>query len=117
MKKNITPYIHMMTKHCPNQMRSLGGIKRFSGQGESVTVCLLKFCISNISHNIKGTEKNNDDARRNYFSSNHIDLTKEILVTEARLESLVDFRREKRGYKKVGEEYWSEEIFTKRRHT
>jgi hypothetical protein len=32
-KKNVTPYIHMMAKHCPDQMRRLGGIMRFSGQG------------------------------------------------------------------------------------
>ena len=96
-------------------MKSLGGIKRFSGQGESVTVS-RRFMYQNNYHT-KGTEKNNDDARRNYFSSNHLDATKEILLTEARLDSLVDFRREKRDYKKTDDEYWSEEIFTKRRRT
>ncbi len=75
-------------------------------------------CIKIIKYyHTKGTEKNNDDARRNYFSSNHLDATKEILLTEARLDSLVDFRREKQEDKKTDDEYWSEEIFTKRRHT
>ena len=35
-----------------------------------------------------GVEKNNDDAKRNYFSSNKHDAAREILVTEARQEEL-----------------------------
>ncbi len=46
-KKNITPYIHMMTKHYADQMKSPGGIKRFRGQGESVIVS-RRFMYQNI---------------------------------------------------------------------
>ena len=35
-----------------------------------------------------GVEKNNEDAKRNYYSSNHHDAAREILLTEARLEEL-----------------------------
>jgi hypothetical protein len=76
-RKNITPYIHIMVYHIPQLMRLHGGIKRFTGQG---------------------LEKNNDSARRNYFSSNHQDAPKEILVTDGRLHQLSKYAREKRPY-------------------
>ena len=69
-----------------------------------------------------GVEKNNDDAKRNYFSSNKHDAAYEILVTEARLEELrkdTDDRsscvREKRRYVKKDTAYWTEGIKTSRK--
>ncbi len=60
-------------------------------------------------------EKNNDDARRNFNSSNRLDAAKEIIVTDARLESLRgDCAREKRPYSKTNNDYWEKEIFEKR---
>ena len=47
-------------------------------------------------------EKNNDAARRNYFSSNKWDGPKDILLTEGRLEMLNDFKRVVRQYDKAG---------------
>ena len=62
-----------------------------------------------------GVEKNNDDSKRNYFSSNRHDATAEILKTEARLETLASgtdtipsCRREKRAYHKRDTGYWDE---------
>ena len=67
-------------------------------------------------HNIFiGVEKNNDDARRNYFSSNHMDAPKDILLTEVRLEKLAKYQRQNRTYEKANEDYWQIEIFKKRR--
>ena len=62
-----------------------------------------------------GVEKNNDCARRSYFSSNHFDAPKEVLVSEARKEVLSNKKRVKRSYKKDNTEYWNQIIFTKRR--
>ena len=62
-----------------------------------------------------GVEKNNDDSKRNYFSSNRRDATAEILKTEARLETLAGgadtlpkCRSEKRPYHKRDTGYWDE---------
>ena len=61
-----------------------------------------------------GVEKNNDDARRNYLSSNHMDAPRDILLTEARVEKLASYMREKRDYHKKDTEYWEKVIFEKR---
>lgn len=53
---------------------------------------------------MSGVEKNNDDARQNYRSSNHWDAAMEILKTEYRLE--VGRERQKRQYRKQGSDYW-----------
>ena len=56
-----------------------------------------------------GVEKNNDDARRNYFSSNRWDASTDIIQTEARLETLQKTcELEKRAYTKRNETYWNE---------
>lgn len=57
-------------------------------------------------------EKNNDDARRNYFSSNKWDGPKEILLTETRLEKLRQggHARNKRSYIKVSS-HWTDGIY------
>ena len=54
--------------------------------------------------------RRNDVARRNYFSSNHFDAPKEILVTEARMSSLQHHAQKKRQYTKHNEEYWKTDI-------
>ncbi len=50
--------------------------------------------------NLLGVEKSNDDARRNYLSSNHHDAPKEVLLTEVRQHTLRMYAREKRRYQK-----------------
>ena len=42
-KACVTPYMHMMASHIPDQMRSLNGIIRFSGQGTVFILCLHTF--------------------------------------------------------------------------
>lgn len=45
-----------------------------------------------------GVEKNNDDARRFYFSSNFKDAIGEILKAEARVHTTSLYKRKKRSY-------------------
>lgn len=63
---------------------------------------------------ITGLEKKNDVARRNYFSSNHLDAPKEILVTDARLHMLSQYQRSRHTYNKKDEDYWCHKIYEKR---
>ena len=52
-----------------------------------------------VSHS--GVEKNNDDSKRHYFSSNRHDAAAEIVRADERLEILrTDWHREKRPYRK-----------------
>ena len=66
-----------------------------------------------------GVEKNNDDAKRHYYSSNRHDAPRDILLTEARLEVLQreepSVVREKRTYMKCNAEYWEKGIIEQRR--
>ena len=55
-----------------------------------------------------GVEKHNDDAKRNYFSSNRWDAPADIMMTEYRLEMLQEYSREKRTYTKRDSAYWHE---------
>ena len=55
-----------------------------------------------------GVEKHNDDAKRNYFSSNRWDAPADIMMTEYRLEMLQEYSREKRAYTKRDSAYWHE---------
>ena len=58
-----------------------------------------------------GVEKNNDDAKHHFYSSNRHDPCGEVLRTEKRLECLDrSCRREKRRYCKRDEQYWSDGI-------
>ena len=57
-----------------------------------------------------GVEKNNDMARKSYFSSNHKDAPKDVILTESRLEKLAAYKRQKRPYTKHNEEYWDSGI-------
>ena len=50
----------------------------------------------------------NDDAKRNYFSSNRWDAPADIMMTEYRLEVLQEYSREKRAYTKRDSAYWHE---------
>ena len=82
-KSNVTPYMHIMAYHIPHQIDLYGRIRRFSGQG----LFKLSRYSSLLSHlTLQEWEKNNDDARRNYFSSNHLNALKFILLAEARLQ-------------------------------
>ncbi len=103
-----------MVNHVPDQMRRLKGIRRFSGQGiyESLFIEII------ILHRHVGTEtNNNDDARKNYISSNHLDGPRNILLMEEKLEKLAQYKRTKRSYNKVNTEYWEEDIYRKRKRT
>ena len=40
------------------------------------------------NYSITGVEKNNDDAKRHYYSGNRHDAARDILLTEARIEKL-----------------------------
>uniref|UniRef100_A0A1X7T8W8 Uncharacterized protein n=1 Tax=Amphimedon queenslandica TaxID=400682 RepID=A0A1X7T8W8_AMPQE len=95
-KSNVTPYIHFLHKHVPKMIARHNGIKRFTGQG---------------------VEKNNDNARRHYQSSNHFDPPKEVLLTEKRLSKLSHTARSKRPYEKADIEYWNNGILVKRART
>jgi len=58
-----------------------------------------------------GVEKNNDCAKKNFYSSNRHDPCMEIIQCEKRIEALTDCKREKRKYEKHDEVYWSSRIF------
>ena len=66
-----------------------------------------------VSHS--GVEKNNDDGKRHYFSSNRHDAAAEIVRADERLEILrTDWQREKRPYRKRQSEDYH--LQTKRHH-
>jgi hypothetical protein len=93
-KKYVTPYIHCMVYHVPQQLRQHGNLLQFSGQG---------------------VEKNNDHAKHNFYSSNRHDPCGEVLRTEKCLEQLESScRRQKRPYRKRNEEYWNGRITEER---
>ena len=59
---------------------------------------------------LSGVEKNNNDAKRNYFSSNLHDVTGEALKAEWWLEQTETSKRTKRKYNKKDENYWQDGI-------
>ena len=61
-----------------------------------------------------GVEKNNDDSKRNYFSSNKWDAPKEILISEERISKFRNMARNKRKYTKRDTSYWEESILESR---
>jgi len=64
----------------PSMLKRFGDLKQFLGQG---------------------VEKNNDDGKRHYFSSNRHDAAAEIVRADERLEILrADWQRGKRHYRK-----------------
>ena len=85
--------MHVFAYHVPDQIREYGNVRQFSGQG---------------------VEKNNDDAKRHYYSGNRHNAARDILLTEARMEKLEKVTpaciRQKREYKKRNSEYWEKTI-------
>ena len=63
---------HILAKHVPSQMRSVNDFQ----DNVSIHVCTPHvLCLMYLN---LALEKNNDDARRNYRSSNNIDGAKDI---------------------------------------
>ena len=60
-----------------------------------------------------GVEKNNDMAKKHYFSSNHQDAARDVILTEGRIEE--GSKRQKRKYIKKDNDYWQDGIRQKRR--
>ena len=92
----MTPYIHIMAKHVPDQVARLNGIKRFTEQ------CKIQSFIHMLNIRLLHyvALKKNNDAWKNFHSSNHLDGAREILVTNARLKLLAEFASRKRPYNK-----------------
>ena len=88
-KKYVTPYMHAMVYHVPNQ---------YDNFHVKIGNALYFFVDSYLC--TSGVEKHNDDAIRNYFSSNLWDAPADIMMTEYRLEVLQEYSREKRAYTK-----------------
>ena len=84
--------MHAMVYHVPNIIRQYGNLKQCSCQ---VWNALYFFLDSYLC--TSGVEKHNDDAKRNYFSSNRWDAPADIMM---RLEVLQEYSREKRAYTK-----------------
>ena len=96
--------MHAKVYHVPQMIKEFGNIKQFSGQGTHTTYKgspPYVFVINALSRGL-GVEKN-DDARRNYRSSNHWD---DMLTTEFRLEQGSKHERNHRTYNKHKLEYW-----------
>ncbi len=66
---------------------------------------------------ILGVEKNNDNCKRNYFSSNRHCGPKEILIAEKLLERMEaeGCQRKRRSYQKHSSDYWETGIREARR--
>ncbi len=90
-KSCVTPYMNVFAYHVP---REHGRIGQFSGQG---------------------VEKNNDDAKRHYYSGKRHDAARDILLTEARTEKLERDTptciRKKTEYTKRNSEYWGKRFW------
>ena len=67
---------------------------------------IIYFVHLHTSSNESGVEKNSDDARRNYRSSNRWDAAVEMLKTEFRLERGREHERAHQQYTKRNHEYW-----------
>lgn len=78
-----------------------------------VKVCRLSTDIY-LNHYV-GVEKNNDCARKHFFSSNHQDAARDILLTDSRVEELQHGKRAKRKYEKKDTSYWELGVREKRR--
>lgn len=115
--------MHLMAMHVPYQVELLKGIKRFSGQRKysihqnslTYTCTHIHVCTSLQTDLLLihiAVEKNNDEARKHYNSSNRLDGGHEIVLADARMEQL---QHEKRKYKKTNDEYWTSGLVEKRR--
>jgi len=105
-KKFVTPYMHCMVYHVPEQCKKHGSLMKFSGQGMS-TCNILSSCFTHmyIYLSNEGVEKNNDNAKHN-FSSNRMTPAERYFGWRRQLDS--DCRREKRPYTKHNQQYWTE---------
>jgi len=93
-KKNVTPYMHCLVYHVPAVIKNYGNLKQFSN-------IWVEWVISyHVVYTMTGVEKNNDDAWRNYFSSNLHDPAGKILKAEIRSEYTELYKRVKRQYNK-----------------
>lgn len=80
-----------------------------------VSCALVILCIRYVHvHTHVGVEKNNDDSKRHYFSSNKMDAAAEIVRCDYRLEAMrqgvwghPSCHREKRKYTQRDDEYWN----------
>ncbi len=84
-------------------------------------MCLSPLSATHMSNKYSGVEKNNDDLKRHYYSSNRHDAPAKMLQTEAIIDNmrygtpnLPSCARKKRPYEKHNEEYWTEGIFQSR---
>ncbi len=87
---------------------------------ELYTITLPTHLLELTTNNsLTGVEKNNDDAKRHYYSGNRHDAARDILLTEARIEKLAwdtpSCVRTKRKYTKKNADYWEKEILEKRK--
>ena len=68
---------------------------------------------------ILGVEKNNDDAKRHYYSGNRHNAARDVLLIEARIEHLErespSSVHEKRSCVKHNSDYWESDILEQRR--
>lgn len=116
-----TVYTHSCLP-CPLMIAQLGSIKHFSGQGMHRLHIILNLSYMLYVH--MQVWKRITTTKRNYFSTNRHDAAKEILATEARLETLRNGMqdrenciRRKRKHEKSDSVYWNESIRTQRRST
>ena len=90
--------MHVLAYHVSDQIRQHGNIRQFSGQG---------------------VEKNNDDAKRHFYSGNRHNAARDIILTDARIEQLEQDTpsciRSKRKYSKHDSEYWEKTIMENRK--
>ena len=85
--------MHMMAYHAPEMIRKYGNLRQFSGQGMG-TYIAVNYCL--YMH-IIGVEKNNDDAKHHYYSSNRHDAPKDILLTNTPFTLATENRSDRSG--------------------
>lgn len=110
--------MHSLVYHVPKMIEHHGNIKQFSGQGiftrhSTTTRCTLVQSLNYIKvvfvyFLMLGVENNNNDAKRNYFSSNLHDVFKEVIKAEWRLKNSEKHDRRNRKYDKKDDNYWNE---------
>lgn len=87
--------MHCLVYHIPDMIKRYGNIKQFSGQET----------VNNFYASLLTGVKNNNIAKRNYFSSNMHDVTGEVLKAEWQQEQTKEYKRKKRNYTKHNCDY------------
>ena len=99
-KKYITLYMHCMVYHVPAMLKKFGNCITFPAKVCVKLMCTyinfyilqLHMCVLCIRyvhvHVHVGAEKNNDDSKRHYFSSNKMDAAAEVMRCDYRLEAM-----------------------------